>query len=95
MRRFYPFFPFLAAYARQDFNWKGWRFKKGTLTLLDIYGTNHDGREWEQPDMFNPERFKNWPQDEYTFIASGGATYAQHHRCPGELDYQPFNESGA
>lgn len=84
VRRFYPFFPFLAAYARQDFNWKGWRFKKGTLTLLDIYGTNHDGREWEQPDMFNPERFKNWPQDEYTFIASGGATYAQHHRCPGE-----------
>ena len=84
VRRFYPFFPFLAAYPRQDFHWKEWTFKKGTLTLLDIYGTNHDARHWDQPDVFKPERFKNAPPDEYSFIANGGATYAQHHRCPGE-----------
>ncbi|SDK54631.1 fatty-acid peroxygenase [Methylophilus rhizosphaerae] len=84
VRRFYPFFPFLAAYTRQAFTWQGFEFQKGMLTLLDIYGTNHDPRCWYQPDTFNPERFSNWPQDHYTLLANGGATYEHHHRCPGE-----------
>lgn len=84
VRRFYPFFPFLAAYTRQDFTWKNWEFKKGTLTLLDIYGTHHDPKHWHHPDKFEPERFKNGTHDDYSFIANGGASYAVHHRCPGE-----------
>lgn len=84
VRRFYPFFPFLAAYTRSDFTWKGFEFSKGTLVLLDIYGTNHDGRHWEYPEEFNPLRFKHWDAHPFRFIANGGATYEQHHRCPGE-----------
>jgi fatty-acid peroxygenase len=84
VRRFYPFFPFLAAYTCRDFIWNGWEFKKGTLTLLDIYGTNHDERLWTNADKFQPERFKDWDHSRYNFIANGGGTYEQHHRCPGE-----------
>lgn len=84
VRRFYPFFPFLAAYTRHDFTWKGWEFKKGTLTLLDIYGTHHDPQHWHHPEMFDPERFKHREPDDYSFIANGGASYTAHHRCPGE-----------
>lgn len=42
VRRFYPFFPFVVALVKKDFTWKGYKFEEGTLTLLDIYGTNHD-----------------------------------------------------
>lgn len=42
VRRFYPFFPFILALVKKDFSWKGYQFEEGTLTLLDLYGTNHD-----------------------------------------------------
>src|SRR3712207_8802226 len=48
VRRYYPFFPFIVALAREDFDWKGYHFEKGTLTVLDLYGTNHDARLWEE-----------------------------------------------
>src|SRR5699024_3463670 len=57
VRRFYPFFPFSAAIVKKDFTWKDYRFKKGTLTILDLYGTNHDPDIWDNPSLFNPERF--------------------------------------
>jgi hypothetical protein len=47
VRRFYPFFPFVAAVVKKDFTWKGFEFKEGTLTFLDLYGTNHDPEVWE------------------------------------------------
>ena len=84
VRRFYPFFPFLAAYSQRAFTWQGFDFPAHTLTLLDVYGTHHDPAVWPDPDSFNPERFKDWHPDHYSFIANGGATYAHHHRCPGE-----------
>ncbi|RKJ53572.1 cytochrome P450, partial [Butyricicoccus sp. 1XD8-22] len=43
VRRFYPFFPFVAARVNRDFTWKDYKIKKDTLALLDLYGTNHDG----------------------------------------------------
>src|SRR5699024_2451239 len=42
VRRFYPFFPFQGAIVKKDFTWQGYEFEEGTLTILDIYGTNHD-----------------------------------------------------
>jgi fatty-acid peroxygenase len=63
VRRFYPFFPAAAARVRDDFEWRGLRFPRGTLTLLDLYGTNHDPRTWAAPDVFRPERFVNRAED--------------------------------
>src|SRR5699024_11932535 len=37
------------ARVKSDFTWKGYQFKKETLTLLDLYGTNHDPEIWDNP----------------------------------------------
>lgn len=84
VRRFYPFFPFVAARVRKKFEWKGYRFSRRTLVLLDLYGTNHDSRLWESPDEFRPERFRRWSGSAFNFIPQGGGNYYRNHRCPGE-----------
>lgn len=84
VRRFYPFGPFTGARVRSDFEWKGYQFQKGTLVFLDIYGTNHDARLWENPDTFWPGRFRNWSGSPFDFIPQGGGEYLTGHRCAGE-----------
>lgn len=84
IRRFYPFTPFLGARVRRAFTWKGHRFKKGRLVLLDIYGANHSPKSWKYPDKFDPERFKGWRGTPFGFIPQGGGEYEMGHRCGGE-----------
>lgn len=84
VRRFYPFFPFVMGRVKKDFTWNGYLFKKDTLTLLDIYGTNHDPLIWENPDVFNPRRFARWNENPFDFIPQGGGDHFIHHRCAGE-----------
>lgn len=84
VRRFYPFFPFVAARVNRDFTWKDYKIKKDTLALLDLYGTNHDGDIWEDPEAFKPGRFIDWKEDRFTLIPQGGGDYLSGHRCAGE-----------
>lgn len=84
VRRFYPFFPFVAARVKQEFDWKGYRFPQGMRVILDLYGTNHDARLWKQPEEFQPERFRDWDGSSFNFIPQGGGDYYQNHRCAGE-----------
>lgn len=84
VRRYYPFFPFVLACVKQDFVWKDVTFQKGTLTYLDLYGTNHDPNEWENPDRFDSERFLEQDIDSFQFIPQGGGDDLSGHRCPGE-----------
>lgn len=84
VRRFYPFFPFIAARAKKNFTWYGYDFKEGTLTMLDVYGSNHDTKMWHDPDVFNPERFAEWQGTPFDFIPQGGGDYWLGHRCAGE-----------
>ncbi len=49
--------------------------------MLDIYGTNHDPKIWDNPDLFNPSRFKNWKGSPFNFIPQGGGDYWLGHRC--------------
>lgn len=84
VRRFYPFFPFIAALVKKDFTWNGYQFKEGTLTILDVYGTNHSREIWEDPDEFKPERFAEWEGSPFGFIPQGGGDYSTGHRCAGE-----------
>lgn len=87
VRRFYPFFPAVVARVRDDFEWRGFHFAKGTRVVLDLHGTNRDPRAWEAPDVFNPERFRavgDWMACPFSLIPQGGGEHATGHRCPGE-----------
>ena len=84
VRRTTPFAPFLGARVREDFTWRGYAFPKGTLTLIDVYGTNHDPRLWPEPDTFWPERFENREPTPFDMMPQGGGEYLSGHRCPGE-----------
>ncbi|MFC2947469.1 cytochrome P450 [Virgibacillus sediminis] len=84
VRRYYPFFPFQAAKVKQDFTWKGFTFRKNDLVLMDFYGTNHDPKQWDNPQVFNPERFADWEENPFDFVPQGGGDYNMGHRCAGE-----------
>jgi fatty-acid peroxygenase len=84
VRRFYPFGPFLGAKVKLDFKWKEHYFKKGDLVFLDIYGTNHDPKLWNNPNVFQPERFADREESPFDFIPQGGGDDKTGTRCPGE-----------
>ncbi|MDY6782508.1 MAG: cytochrome P450 [Cyanobacteriota bacterium] len=84
VRRFYPFFPFTSARVWQEFDWQGYHFPKGRRVLLDLYGTNRDPQLWSKPDIFLPERFRQWNESPFNFIPQGGGNHHTNHRCPGE-----------
>lgn len=85
IRRYYPFFPLVAARVKKEFTWKDYTFEEGTLTLLDLYGTNHDAKLWEDADIFKPERFADWKGSPFSFMPQGGGDYMMGHRCAGEF----------
>lgn len=84
VRRYYPFGPFLGAKVRKDFTWRECDFKKGQLVILDLYGTNHDEKQWGEADQFKPDRFLKEEPSLYNFIPQGGGDATTGHRCPGE-----------
>jgi fatty-acid peroxygenase len=84
LRRFYPFAPVLAARTRHQFQWHGHEFPAGRWVILDLYGTNHDPRHWDEPERFEPSRFVNRPADAFEYLPHGGGDADTGHRCPGE-----------
>jgi fatty-acid peroxygenase len=84
VRRWYPFFPFVAGVVRKDFTWGSYQFVEGRRVLLDLYGTNRDSSVWDEPEEFRPERFAMVGDRPFGFIPQGGGDANQTHRCPGE-----------
>ncbi|MFZ5475284.1 MAG: cytochrome P450 [Myxococcota bacterium] len=94
VRRFYPFFPFVAARVREDFEWDGFRFTAGRRVLLDIYGTHHNARSWGDPEAFRPERFAE-EGDPFRFLPQGAGDAASGHKCPGDPLAVALTKAGA
>jgi len=84
VRRYFPFFPFIGGIVREGFEWNGFFFPAGVRGMLDVYGTTHDSRIWKEPHSFEPERFRDWESNAYSFIPQGGGDYIANHRCAGE-----------
>lgn len=84
VRRISPLFPLTAGRVRQPFDWRGHHVASGAWMIMDLYGTNHDPRIWADPDIFRPERFRDWNGSPFNFIPQGGGDHATGHRCPGE-----------
>ncbi|NKE46098.1 cytochrome P450 [Roseomonas frigidaquae] len=84
VRRLAPFFPIVGGIARSGFSWRGVDFPAGSRFILDLYGTNRDGRSWEAPLEFRPDRFLGWAGNPFTLIPQGGGDHFTGHRCAGE-----------
>lgn len=84
VRRFYPFFPVIGGRVRRPFEWRGVGYPVGTWVLLDLYGTDHDPRSWDDPERFRPERFLEREVSPFELVPQGGGTHLRDHRCPGE-----------
>lgn len=89
MRRYYPFFPMLPAFAIQDVEVDGYLTPKDSWVVLDLYGTNHDDRMIETPEVFRISRYLGKEKhisydEEYEMIAQGGGEFKTMHRCAGE-----------
>jgi fatty-acid peroxygenase len=83
VRRYYPFVPGLAARTRSDLDWKGHRLPAGARVVLDVQGIDHDPRTWRNPQVFDPERFRDWEPNAYQLVPQGGGHPETGHRCPG------------
>lgn len=84
VRRIFPFVPFLPGKFKKTVEFDGYRIKKGTFTLLDVFGTTHDPDLFENPYQFNPDRFDNWDGSPFDLIPQGGGDFYTNHRCAGE-----------
>lgn len=84
VRRFYPFIPFIGGRVLAPFAWRGHGFAEGDWVLIDLYGTNHDPRLWDEPEAFRPERFQGWTSSGFDLVSHGAGASRDTHRCPGE-----------
>ncbi|HET7371495.1 MAG TPA: cytochrome P450 [Gammaproteobacteria bacterium] len=84
VRRFYPFFPLIGGRVQQAFEWRGYHFDQGAWVVLDLYGTDHDERAWNDPDVFRPARFRGGNETPYNLVPQGAGDHYKGHRCPGE-----------
>ncbi len=84
VRRRAPFVPALAARPVTDLRWRGVDVPAGRRVLLDVFGTDHDDRAWDDPFRFDPDRFRDREVGAYELVPQGGGDHATGHRCPGE-----------
>ncbi|KAH6782261.1 hypothetical protein C2S52_000874 [Perilla frutescens var. hirtella] len=80
--RLYPVGPLLIPHcSSRDCNVGGFDIPKGTTLLVNAWAIQRDPELWEDPEMFNPERFKGLEReyDGCRFVPFGAGRRA----CPG------------
>ncbi len=73
--RLYPPAWTVSREAQADFEVGGYTIPKGSIIMMSMYVVHHDGRYWDQPEAFLPERFaagneENIPK--YAYFPFGG-----------------------
>lgn len=61
--------------AIEDDEIKGYKIPKGTIVMNFIYGVHHSEKYWENPEVFNPDRFDKSKQKEkanFAYFPFGG-----------------------
>ena len=84
VRRTTPFFPAVGALAARPFTVEGTDVPEGRLVLLDLHASNHEPGVWNNPDRFDPDRFRDLRSGPYDLVPQGGGEHPTGHRCPGE-----------
>lgn len=75
MLRFRPPVTQVSRIAMEDDEMMGYQVPKGTMLLLRQYWTHRIPAYWDNPESFNPERFRDkpWGQDhEYAYVPFSG-----------------------
>ena len=47
----------LERYITENLDFKGYKLKKGTIVMVNLWSANRDALVWKDPDEFRPERF--------------------------------------
>jgi cytochrome P450 len=66
-------------YASQDIKFRNHIIPANTILIISIYGIHHSSKNWEDPEKFIPERFKNernekQKHDHYAWLGFGGGS---------------------
>jgi len=64
--RMYPPAYFIDRVNYEDDSFNGMHFKKGSSLLFSVHEIHRDKRFWENPDTFNPDRFKDGKNIKYS-----------------------------
>lgn len=92
IKRITPIVPGQFARAKADFEFNGFKVKKGTRLFLGMHMTDQAESTYTSPQVFDPERFAperaEDKKHEHAFIPQGPGTELTH-RCPG-LDYATY-----
>ncbi|KAL6905474.1 hypothetical protein ACP4OV_003075 [Aristida adscensionis] len=81
--RLHPAVPFATGLAEATVEVQGYSIPKGTATMVNIWGICRDGKVWDKPDEFMPERFL---QNDIDFFGTHFEliTFSSGRRiCPG------------
>jgi len=88
--RMWPAVPLVLGEAARDISLNGFTIPRGSTVFGCLYATSHDGRVYEAPDTFDPDRFsaeRNEGADNPEFggfeIVFGAGDNRQNHRCAG------------
>ncbi|KAG9285132.1 hypothetical protein G9A89_008479 [Geosiphon pyriformis] len=76
--RWAPPAPITFRYLEQDDTYMGYQIPKNSIIVSNIYAFNHDKNWYENPDIFNPDRFMN-SKEGFAISAKGSYQNRDHY----------------
>ncbi|KAG9295275.1 hypothetical protein G9A89_004170 [Geosiphon pyriformis] len=73
-----PVLPIIFRYLEQDDTYMGYQIPKNSIIILNIYALNSDKTRYENPDIFNPDRFMD-SKERFAISAKGSYQNRDHY----------------